>query len=247
MGAVALRQPLGDLYEALGVARDASREEIAAAYRARAKELHPDTRPTDLDAADRFARVGAAYRVLSDPDERARYDESLRVQAWTGPALPAGPPPAPPVTPPPPAPEPPKPSRLSRRGAAWCVWGGAVLVVLGVVVGTFVFSLQRHDADLRAHGVATTAVVVPVNGERRLEFQTRDGRVVRASESVKTGEEAPPIGARIAIHYDRNDPTSIVTDESHTGRDVTLWIVAVKFVLGGSVLVWFGRRRLRRV
>jgi len=76
MGAVALRQPLGDLYEELGVARDATREEIAAAYRARAKELHPDTRPFDADAGDRFARVSAAYRVLSDPDERTHYDAS---------------------------------------------------------------------------------------------------------------------------------------------------------------------------
>ncbi len=118
--------------------------------------------------------------------------------------------------------------------------------MLGLVVGTFVFSLQRHDADLRAHGVATTAVVVPVNGERRLEFETRNGTVVRASESVKTGEEQPALGTKVRIHYDPDDPTTIVTDVGHTGRDVTLWIVAVKLVLGGGVLLWFGGRRLRR-
>ncbi len=50
----------------------------------------------------------------------------------------------------------------------------------------------------------------------------------------------------MAIHYDRTDPTQVVTDQSHTGRDVTLWIVAVKFVVGGALLIWFGRRRLRR-
>jgi hypothetical protein len=50
----------------------------------------------------------------------------------------------------------------------------------------------------------------------------------------------------VRIHYDADDPTAIVTDESHTGRDVTLWIVAVKLVLGGGVLTWFGLRRLRR-
>jgi hypothetical protein len=110
--------------------------------------------------------------------------------------------------------------------------------------------LERHDADLRAHGVAVTAVVVPVsgaNGERRLEFETRDGKVVRAQESVKTGEEQPAIGSRVRVHYDPHDPSSIVTDESHTGRNVTLWIVAVKFVIGGAVLLWFGLRRLRRL
>ena len=72
--------------------------------------------------------------------------------------------------------------------------------------------------------------------ERLLEFRISGGREVRASESVKTGEEAPAIGSRVPIHYDRSDPTSVVTDESHTGRNITLWIVAVKLVLGGVVL-----------
>jgi len=232
---VAIRQPLGDLYDELGVARNASRDEITAAYRARAKELHPDTRPVDADAASRFARVGAAYRVLSDPTERARYDASMLR------------PPLAPVATTRVAGPPAKPRRLTRKGARWCAWGGAALAVLGLVVGVFVFSLERHDADLRANGVATTAVVITVNGERRLEFETRDGAVVRTKESVKTGEEAPPIGSRIHVHYDAHDPTNIVTDESHTGRDITLWIVAVKFVLGGAVLMWFGIRTLRRL
>jgi hypothetical protein len=139
----------------------------------------------------------------------------------------------------------PKRPRLSRKGARWCVGGGAALIVLGIVVGAFVFSLQRHDADLRTHGIATTAVVIPVDGERRLEFETRDGSVVRATEAVKTGEEQPGIGTKVRIHYDPDDPTTIVTDESHTGRNVTLWIVAVKLTLGGAVLLWFGMRRLR--
>lgn len=236
---MALRQPLGDLYDELGVARDASRDEIAAAYRARAKELHPDTRPVDADAADRFARVGVAYRVLSDPAERARYDRSV--------ADPGTPPPWAPPPEPAPAATPSKRPRLSRTGARWCARGGAALIVLGIAVGVFVFSLQRHDADLRAHGIATTAVVVPVNGERRLEFETRGGRVVRAVESVKSGEEQPLLGSKVRIHYDPHDPSSIVTDESHTGRDVTLWIVAAKLTIGGAVLVWFGRRALRRL
>lgn len=225
------------------MARDASRDEIAAAYRARAKELHPDARPDDATAAERFTRLGAAYRVLSNPVERARYDRSRAAP----PGLPAFVP-APPAVPT--APQPPptatKPFRLSVRGARWAAWGGAALVVLGLVVGTLVFSLQRHDADLQAHGVATVATVIQVNGERRLEFETTGGRVVRATESVKTGEEQPAVGSRVHIHYDRADPTSIVTDESHVGRNITLWIVAVKFVIGGAVLMGFGIRRLRR-
>ena len=155
---MALRQPLGDLYEALGVARDASRVEITAAYRARAKELHPDARPEDAGASERFRRIGAAYRVLSDPVERARYDASL-VPAPATP-LPTGSAQPPMRAPSPPARPRARRPRLSRRGARGATWGGAALVVLGLVVGAFVFSLQRHDADLR--------------GERRRRGRHRD-------------------------------------------------------------------------
>ena len=142
---MALRQPLGDLYEELGVGRDATRDEITAAYRARAKELHPDARPDDTSASERFARVGTAYRVLSDPRERARYD-ALGVRSGRPPPVASRrAPPSPVVAAT--TPVPPKPFRLSRRGARGAAWGGVALVVLGLVVGAFVLSLQRHDAD----------------------------------------------------------------------------------------------------
>lgn len=60
-------------YEVLGVARDASQEAIAEAYRERVKETHPDLNDSP-DASDEFQRVQAAEEVLGDPDERARYD-----------------------------------------------------------------------------------------------------------------------------------------------------------------------------
>ena len=50
----------------------------------------------------------------------------------------------------------------------------------------------------------------------------------------------------MAIHYSRHDPTNVSTDQSHLARNVTLWVVAVKFLAGGAVLLWFGVRRLRR-
>jgi hypothetical protein len=126
------------------------------------------------------------------------------------------------------------------------LYGGIVLVVLGLAAAAWVVSLQRHDADLRSRGVAAVATVVEGNGRRLLEFRTRGGRTVRAAERTKSGEAQPSLGAQVPIHYDKNDPTTIVTDESHTGRDVTLWIVAVKLVIGGAVLAVFGARRLRR-
>ncbi|MGD9954979.1 MAG: molecular chaperone DnaJ [Candidatus Nanopelagicales bacterium] len=62
-----------DLYAVLGVARDATPEEIKRAYRKLARELHPDVNP-DPATQDRFKEVTAAYEVLSDPDKRQMYD-----------------------------------------------------------------------------------------------------------------------------------------------------------------------------
>ena len=64
---------MADHYETLGVSRDASTDEIKKAYRRLARELHPDVNPSE-EAAERFKSVTHAYDVLSDPNERQRYD-----------------------------------------------------------------------------------------------------------------------------------------------------------------------------
>ncbi|HEY3650867.1 MAG TPA: J domain-containing protein [Streptosporangiaceae bacterium] len=68
-----------DHYQLLGVARGASREQIAQAWRRRARDEHPDSRPGDAgdEVAARFRALAEAWRVLSDPGRRAAYDRAL--------------------------------------------------------------------------------------------------------------------------------------------------------------------------
>jgi molecular chaperone DnaJ len=62
-----------DLYEILGLSREASDEDIKKAYRRLAREHHPDVNP-DPAAEERFKEVSAAYEILSDPQKRQQYD-----------------------------------------------------------------------------------------------------------------------------------------------------------------------------
>jgi molecular chaperone DnaJ len=62
-----------DLYDVLGVTRDASDEDIRRAYRRLARELHPDVNG-DPAAEEHFKEIAGAYEILSDPERRARYD-----------------------------------------------------------------------------------------------------------------------------------------------------------------------------
>lgn len=63
-----------DFYELLGVARDASSEDIKKAYRKLAMQYHPDRNPNDKEAEQRFKDLSEAYDVLKDEQKRAAYD-----------------------------------------------------------------------------------------------------------------------------------------------------------------------------
>ncbi len=63
-----------DYYEILGVRKDSSEQEIKSAYRKLAIQHHPDKNAGDKEAEEKFKEGAEAYSVLSDPDQRARYD-----------------------------------------------------------------------------------------------------------------------------------------------------------------------------
>ena len=60
------------LYDTLGVAKNASQDEIKKAYRKLARQYHPDKNAGDKEAEDRFKEMQTAYAALADPDKRTQ-------------------------------------------------------------------------------------------------------------------------------------------------------------------------------
>jgi molecular chaperone DnaJ len=64
-----------DLYQTLGVDRDADEKSLKSAFRKKAMEFHPDRNPGDAEAEQHFKEVNQAYDILKDPQKRAAYDQ----------------------------------------------------------------------------------------------------------------------------------------------------------------------------
>ena len=64
-----------DLYEILGVSKQASNDELKKSYRKLALKYHPDKNPNDKAAEDKFKEAAEAYEVLGNDEKRSRYDQ----------------------------------------------------------------------------------------------------------------------------------------------------------------------------
>ena len=64
-----------DFYAVLGVAKDVSEADLKKTYRKLARKYHPDSNPGDAKAEAKFKEISEAYSVLSDPEQRAEYDQ----------------------------------------------------------------------------------------------------------------------------------------------------------------------------
>jgi curved DNA-binding protein CbpA len=125
-----------DHYASLGVARDADPDVVRAAYRALAKKYHPDSSlDKSPESSRRFRQISEAYLVLSDFEQRARYDESFENAARMQEASTRSSHQANPQAKqnPPPMPAPRSSLEKVRNGVVvigWSLLGGAVVLLL---------------------------------------------------------------------------------------------------------------------
>jgi hypothetical protein len=220
-----------DLYAVLGVDAMAGGDEIARAFRARAKQLHPDT-SDDPAAPERFNELVAAYGVLSNHRTRREYDHARVADPDANPTPSAAAP----------APVALKPTRWTRRRAWVALVAGALVTVLGVGAALLTWTLHERDARRRARYDRVSATRV---GNGDITFTTAAGDFVRTREPEQHGEGSD-LGPTVSVRYNPAHPTDVIVDANTIGRDITLAIVSLKLLIGGPVFVVLGARRLRK-
>ena len=248
-----------DFYAVLGVEPTAGAEEIALAFRALAKRLHPDRVGASAGESEQFKSVTAAYEVLGDARLRRNYDQvrieamprsqpgargvDATVNATAGARVTTM---AAPSTTPATTPRTMTPEALRRNGRRW-VAGGIGISIMGVLVTALITHLQIDEHARRAGRVKTEAVLVVSATRTDVRFTTPNGVVEQVKEPARVNPGVERNGQSITVLYRADRPTDVILDESTIARDITLWVVALKLLVGGVIFLVVGIRRLRRV
>jgi hypothetical protein len=203
-----------DHYATLGVARDASADEIAEAFRALVKQLHPDIARGEQPDTERFTQITAAYEVLSDDGRRADYDRIHGQRAITsdsgGEAARSRQVPV--------APRRVGFSSWSPRRARAAVGAGVACFVAGVAFSGFIVALNQREVDERATRLPAHATVAQGDPAIRVAYAATQGgpvSIVAISETIDDGDVSDPsrlpaAGGIVEVAFDPAAPTVVV-------------------------------------
>jgi DnaJ domain len=234
-----------DFYAVLGVEPTASSDDINLAFRGLAKRLHPDRVGDSSSEAEQFKLVTAAYDVLGSERLRRSYDQ-VRIEVAPRPdggtvtsAVENG------AAKPSAVARPLAPEVVRRNGRRW-IAGGVAVSLIGILVATLIVHLQLDEHARRAGRVKTAAVLVVSPTRSDVRFTTATGQVVQVAEPARVNPGADNNGDQITVLYRPDRPTDVIIDESTAARDITLWIIVVKLLVGGPVFLGVGFRRLKQ-
>ena len=236
-----------DFYAVLGVEPTATAEEIGLAFRDLAKRLHPDRVGDSSREAEQFKSVTAAYDVLGSDRLRRSYDQ-VRIEVTprrTGATVANGTtavgtrPAQPTITAHPRSPE------VARRNGRRWIAAGVAVTLIGIFVATLIVHLQIAENARRAGRIKTEAVLVVSPTRSDVRFTTATGEVVQVREPTRVNPGTDVGGQPVTVLYRPDRPTDVIIDESTAARDITLWIVALKLLVGGPIFIGVGIRRLR--
>ncbi len=170
-------------YDVLDLDRDATPEEIKAAYYKLAREYHPDVGSQDPDMAQKFALISQAYRVLSDPQRRHQYDRTLPQKSY-------------PL-------RHPTPEKIWRESADVVLirsdrfgpLNQAMQAAIPITLDDDLLVLAMPGSELHLAGHMETAAnrnsivnALELTSGQRLDFRIIDGTTVEDWEALKAGE-----------------------------------------------------------
>lgn len=174
-------------YKTLGVSEDASDEEIRKAYRKLAKKYHPDRNEGSEAAQDKFKEISEAYRVLSDPEKREKYDRLRQAHRQGGAGfsfedLFGG--------------EQSKSSRSSRRTKGAEFDGGGLGDLFSNIFGGGGGAGQEYSSPQRGHDVHSR---VTISFEKAARGGKVSVKIPRQSECVRCGGTGAAPGSQVDI------------------------------------------------